>query len=358
MKILEFLMAIFTVLLVSPQAMGQSETMEIKGIYGHPSPLWDAGFQMNELGINAVFVHSGAIDLKMIQRARQEGVKVFAEFATLNGKGYVQDYPDAHAINDKGQPVEQASWFMGVCPTNTSFRAYRFQQLRDLLSQFDLDGIWMDYVHWHAQFEDPEPILPETCFCHDCLEAFSSYSDVKIQGNGTVEQAAWILQHEEEKWRDWRCEVIAQWAREFRSILDELKPGALLGIYHCPWEDHEFDQARQRILGLDYDRLTQIIDVFSPMVYHGRMHRTPEWVKDNILWHGTKLDAQIRQGARLWPIVQAHNDPKIITASEFETVMKGGLAGESSGVMMFTTRALAEDLEKIEVLRKIYTGGK
>lgn len=356
MKILEFLMAIFTVLLVSPQAMGQSETMEIKGIYGHPSPLWEAGFRLNELGINAVFVHSGAINSEMIQRARQEGAKVFAEFATLNGKGYVSDHPDAHAINDKGLPVEQASWFMGVCPTNASFRAYRFEQLRDLLTQFELDGIWMDYVHWHAQFEDPEPILPETCFCEDCQSEFSVHSGVEVEGGDTPEQAAWILKNHEALWRDWRCEVIANWAREFRTILNELKPGALLGIYHCPWEDKEFDQARERILGLDYDRLTQIIDVFSPMVYHGRMDRSPEWVRENISWHSDKLSTQINQGARLWPIVQAHNDPKVITASEFEIVMKGGLADKSSGVMMFTTRAIAEDPNKIEVLRKIYTG--
>ena len=44
---------------------------------------------------------------------------------------------------------------MGVCPTHAGFRAYRMQELRDLLIRFELDGVWMDYVHWHAQFEDP-----------------------------------------------------------------------------------------------------------------------------------------------------------------------------------------------------------
>jgi hypothetical protein len=35
-------------------------------------------------------------------------------------------------------------------------------------------------------------------------------------------------------------------------------------------------------------------------------------------------------------------------------VLKGGLALKSSGVMMFTTRAMADDEERIKVMKKIY----
>ena len=105
---------------------------------------------------------------------------VFAEFATLNGKNYVEEHPEAWAINEKGEKVQAATWFMGVCPTEPGFRQYRFDQLRNLLLKYDLDGVWMDYVHWHAQFEDPEPILPETCFCDHCLDQFSVYSGIEI----------------------------------------------------------------------------------------------------------------------------------------------------------------------------------
>jgi hypothetical protein len=133
------------------------ETVEIRGVYGNPKPFWDKEFNLNTLGVNAVFVHSGSINHDMINRARSEGVRVFAEFATLNGKDYVDIHPEAWAINEKGEKVQAASWFMGVCPTEPGFRQYRFGQLRDLLLEYDLDGVWMDYLHWHAQFEEPEP---------------------------------------------------------------------------------------------------------------------------------------------------------------------------------------------------------
>ncbi|WP_421809382.1 hypothetical protein [Flagellimonas sp.] len=338
-----------------PKPVETVETVEIKGVYGNPKPLWDKGYNLNELGVNAIFVHSGSINPEMVDRAKSEGLKIYAEFATLNGKGYVEENPEAWAINEKGEKVQAATWFMGVCPTEPGFRQYRFDQLRDLLLEYDLDGVWMDYVHWHAQFEDPEPILPETCFCDHCLAEFSKNSNIEIPEGTTSEKAQWILDQHDTTWRDWRCKVIYDWTYEMKKIVKEVKPEALLGLYHCPWDDKEFDGARRRILGLDYDLLKETIDVFSPMVYHGRMERDPNWVKENILWFGDRLNIKKDEYPKVWPIVQALNGPETISAEEFETVLRGGLSGASSGVMMFTTSAVAEDASKAETMKKVYT---
>ena len=330
--------------------------IEIRGIYGNPKPFWDKGINLSDLGVNAVFVHSGAINSGLITRARSEGLKVFAEFATLNGKNYVDKHPEAWAINEKGEKAEAASWFMGVCPTEPGFRAYRKGLLRDLLNNHDVDGVWLDYVHWHAQFEEPEPILPETCFCENCLSSFSTATGIQIPAGTTSRKAQWVLQNRDEEWRDWRCEVIYDWTAEMKNIINELKPGTLLGLYHCPWTDSEFDGARRRILGLDYDLLKKTVDVFSPMVYHGRMERDPEWVQENIEWFSKRLNIRPGSYPKVWPIVQAYNDPHVISNEEFATVLRGGLSGMSSGVMMFTTHAVAGDEGKTEVMKQVYTG--
>ncbi len=332
-----------------------SKTTIIKGVYGNPKPFWDKEIKLHDLGVNAIFVHSGAINNNMVKRAKAEGLSVYAEFATLNGKNYVETHPEAWAVNEKGEKVEAATWFMGVCPTEPGFRQYRFDQLRDLLSTYDLDGIWLDYVHWHAQFEDPEPILPETCFCDHCLNSFSKDSGIEIPDGTTPQKANWILTNQNEEWRKWRCKVIYDWSYEMKNIIKEIKPEALLGLYHCPWNDDEFDGARYRILGLDYDLLKETIDVFSPMVYHERMKRDPNWVKENIEWFSNRLNIRKDAYPKVWPIVQAHNSPGTVSKEEFELVLKGGLSGGSSGVMMFTTSAVAEDEGKTEVMKKIYT---
>ena len=334
-----------------PESNGQ---IEIRGIYGHPRPLWEKGYTLPELGINAMFVHSGSIDSELMERAKNEGIKVYAEFATLNGKNYIEEHPEAWAINDKGERVEAASWFMGVCPTEPGFRNYRFKQLRKLLNDFDVDGVWMDYVHWHAQFEEPEPILPETCFCDNCLSSFSEEKDIVLPSGSTAEKAQWILQNRDEVWRNWRCSVIYDWSVQIRNIINHEKPGALLGIYHCPWNDNEFDGARRRILGLDYDLLRDVFDVFSPMVYHARMGREPGWVEENIQWFCNRMNIKHGETPKVWPIVQAYNNPYNVSATEFETVLKGALTEQASGVMMFTTNAIANDIEKMRVVKKVY----
>lgn len=327
---------------------------EIRGIYGSPEPFWSKGYELSELGVNAVFVHSGSINQQMVENLQKEGIQLFAEFATLNGKGYVENHPDAWPVDEKGQKAEQASWFMGVCPTHADFRNYRMDQLRELIRKYDLDGVWMDYVHWHAQFEEPEPILPETCFCPSCLSAFEKSTGLQTAGNNTAEKAQWILENHESAWRDWRCRVIQSWVIEIRDILKKEKPHALLGIYHCPWEDDAFDGARRRILGLDYGMLRDVVDVFSPMVYHGRMGKTPEWVKQNIEWFNRRVKIKKGKFPKVWPIVQAYNDPAPVSSAEFETVLTGAIDAGASGVMMFTSYAVAEDQGKIETMKRVY----
>jgi hypothetical protein len=341
------------ILLVSCSGEPEKQ-VEIRGIYGHPQPLWSKGYILSDLGINAIFVHSGSIDEEMMKQARGDNMKIYAEFPTLNGKDYVEEHIEAWAINEKGEYVEAASWFMGVCPTEPGFREYRFNLLRTLLTDFDVDGVWMDYVHWHAQFEEPRPILPETCFCNNCLQTFSDNKGINLPEGSVPDKAEWILKHRDSDWRDWRCEIIAGWASDIRKIIQEVKPGILLGIYHCPWNDEEFDGARRRILGLDYNLLREHVDVFSPMVYHGRMGRSPEWVAENISWFSSLTESAHGNAPRIWPIVQAYDNPYKITADEFETVLRGGLTAKANGVMMFTTRAIADSEEKLDVMKKVY----
>ena len=333
-----------------------SKQIETRGIYGSPEPFWKKNIRLNEFGVNAIFLHHGSINAGMMDRAKSEGLKVFAEFATLNGKQYVDEHPEAWAIDDNGNKVKPATWFMGVCPTEPGFKQHRINELKDLLRKFDLDGIWMDYLHWHAQFEDPEPILPETCFCENCLTDFQSSSGIKVPDGTTSQKAAWILKNQDSSWRNWRCSVIAEWVRDFKKVLKQQKPNALLGVYHCPWRDEDFNGARRRNLGLDYDSLRDIVDVFSPMVYHGRMGKNPEWVKENIEWLSDKLNIKAGTFPKVWPIVQAYNDPAIVSPEEFEKVLRYGAGGQATGVMMFTSNSVAEDEQKTAVMKKIYTG--
>jgi len=328
----------------------------VRGGYASPKPFWDVGARLDEYGVNAVFVHSGSLSAELVARARAEGAKVYAEFPTLNGRGYVDRHPGAWPINERGEREPPATWFMGVCPTEPGFRAFRMRELEQLLERFEVDGVWMDYVHWHAQFEDPRPVLPETCFSPTCLAAFEAATGIRLPEGATADKARWILANHEKAWRDWRCRVLADWAIEMRGIIARKRPGILLGIYHAAWTDEEFGGGRRRILGLDFDLLAPLVDVFSPMVYHARMGRPASWVGDYIEWFSRRLGIERGRRPHLWPIVQAHGEPGKVSAAEFAQVMRGGASGQASGLMMFTLRSVAEDPEKMKVLRALYRG--
>ena len=330
------------------------ERIAVRGIYSNPKPFWDKGARLEEIGINAVFAHAGSINADLMARAKAEGAKVYAEFPTLNGKGYVETHPEAWPVNEKGEKAAAATWFLGACPTEPGFRAYRLKQLSELLDRYDIAGVWMDYFHWHAQFEDPHPVLPETCFSPTCVAAFEKAARVKAPGRTAAEQAAWILAGHDGAWRSWRAGVLEEWARQVRSVIESRRPGALLGVYHCPWKDEEYGGARRRILGLDWDRLAPLVDVFSPMVYHGRMERPVEWVGEFVAWFCGRLRIGTRGRPEVWPIVQAHNSPGVIPAAGFERAMRLGAGARATGIMVFTASAVAADPAKLDALQRLY----
>ena len=88
---------------------GENKKIEIRGIYGSPNAFWNKNISLDSVNVNAVFLGYKSVNEKMMERARREGLKVFAEFASLNGKGYVENHPEAWAIDSSGNKVQPAS---------------------------------------------------------------------------------------------------------------------------------------------------------------------------------------------------------------------------------------------------------
>lgn len=326
----------------------------IKGVYGNPGTLLDAGYSFDSLGMNAVFVRSGSLNREFYDTARQQGCRVYVEFPTLNGKNYLQNNPEAWPINEKGEQAPAADWFMGICPTDPGFKAFRTKQLNDILSEFNVDGIFLDYLHWHAQFETTDPILPETCFCNRCTDMFEGHLRNGIPGSGIPEKAAWILDNADDEWRSWRNSILNGWVKDMGDIVKKSRPDALLGVFYASWYPADHDSALYRNLGIDVPTLADLADVLSPMLFHKMKGRPVEWVGEYVEWLDDLTGAGERGAPLIWPIVQSHNNPVVVTAHEFRQVMLEGSRHPSSGIMMFSDQSLLQDPEKIDVMKEIY----
>jgi hypothetical protein len=96
-----------------------------------------------------------------------------------------------------------------------------------------------------------------------------------------------------------------------------------------------------------------VADVFSPMLYHQMMEKPPSWVSEYVK---SLVESGVSDGKQpsIWPIVQAHNKPGVISTEEFRQVMWNGSRAPSSGIMMFTLHTLFSERGKLEVVKDLF----
>jgi hypothetical protein len=330
----------------------------ILGVYSDPEPLWEAegGMTLADWGVNAVFQHSASITPALVERATREGARVYAEFPTFRADYLVAEHPELWPIDATGERVPKTERFLGACPSKPYMREGRFSALRALVERYELAGVWLDYLHFHCDFELPQPTMDQTCFCDDCLRAFAAHAGIDLPGGDRSMVARAILSAHAGAWAAWKVAVIADWARQARAVLDGVRPGLLLGIYSCPWRDDEYGGALRSVLGVDYDAL-DAVDVWSPMVYHRKCGRLAEWVGEYTAWLVARTRAAAEHTGRpapaVWTIVDAwETDP-----GEFGAILRDGLASGTGGVQVFTAGYAAAPGRR-EVLRETYRGSQ
>ncbi len=280
---------------------GSRPWIEIRGLYGGmPTQILDRGQSLSDYGVNAVWIGSGGLTNESVSRLKKQGAKVFAEFNSMHDAAYLKDHPDAAPVGSDGLPCPPPDGWQGICPTHPGYREARMTAFRRTLQDFEIDGIWLDYHHAHASWEQAEPKLPDTCFCPRCLARFEQDTGIDLPDRPTPELARSLLGPLHEQWTNWRCGVFTDWVREFRSILDEVRPGALLGTFHCPWSDDDRDGALRSKLAIDLKAQAEYLDVFSPMPYHARFgHPTdPAWISRQVAWLGRHLGIEGKPGER------------------------------------------------------------
>ena len=94
--------------------------------------------------------------------------------------GYLKDHPDAAPIGRDGKVCPPPHGWQGICPTHPGYRESRMADFRRVLRDFAIDGVWLDYHHSHASWEQAVPDLPDTCFCQRCLAQFSRETKTKL----------------------------------------------------------------------------------------------------------------------------------------------------------------------------------
>lgn len=330
----------------------------IRGIYGGvPKELLEKS-TLSEAGVNAIFMGSGSVNANDIALLKKQGAKVFVEFNTMHVAGYLKEHPDAAPIGVDGKVCPAPQGWQGICPTHADYRRSRMAAFRKVLSEFEIDGIWLDYHHSHASWERAEPEMPDTCFCQRCLSRFSRATKTRLPDEPTPKLASRLLSEHKETWVQWRCDVFADWVREFRTIIDKTRPKTLFGTFHCPWTDKELDGALRNKLAIDLKAQAKYIDVFSIMPYHARFGHVddPAWISRQTAWLGEHLGIEGKPGERhrIWPIVQLSDWGESVSADQVRTVLDHGTRLPATGVLVFHWGSLRKQMPKAERMTNYY----
>lgn len=332
--------------------------IEVRGVYGG-MPNLPAGKTLADYGINAVWVGSGSVNEKLVQELHQQGVKLFAEFNTMHESSLLKQFPDATPVGIDGKPCPPPDGWQGVCPTHQGYRKSRMTAFRQTLQKADIDGVWLDYHHSHASWEQAVPNMPRTCFCNNCIKEFATTTKISIpEFINPVERNNWILKEHTTAWVAWRCNVFNDWVREFREILDQVRPDALLGTFHNPWSTEDYDGAVINLLAIDLKAQAQYVHVFSIMPYHARFghYADPDWISRQVEWLGKHLGIQgsATDKNRIWPIVQLADWGEVVRTSQIPAILDHATRRPSTGVTIFHTSGLNQNPDRREALGRFY----
>jgi hypothetical protein len=239
------------------------------GIYG---PLISEAFSVyKRLGVDSVFTDiKNEIEAKnIVKYAKDKGFKVYACTWTFRA-------PNNGSENRFGVENvygERSLWAGAGCPNNHEIRERSFEWIRNVLSNFDIDGVVLDGVRFPSPGSGLSAFL--TCFCEYCEKQADRFGcdllSVKKWLRGFRDAQAFIkaslsfpdvLDFQElAGWMDFRCRSITEFVRAAKEVAESVDQRAEVGAT-------VFTPSLAPLVGQSYVDLASILDFLQPMIYH------------------------------------------------------------------------------------------
>ncbi len=286
---------------------------------------------LKKCNINAV-VHV-PLDNLLIENLQHEGIRTYAEIKIFFGEQYWKEHPESRPLLSNGSLAEKEDWYAGICPSQEWLIEKKIHEVEEIVKTYHIDGVWLDFIRWPTKWEEKDIKFQHTCFCDSCLERFQKEKNINIPENlaSISDISAWIYKNHAKEWYKWRCDVIIDTVRRIKNAAKKIKKDILIGIFIVPWREGDFDDAIYKVIGQDIERLSDVVDVFSPMSYYLLCHKDAEWIVSINQWLRSKTDK------RIWPIIQSPKNSDLKTLEEYEKALRFSLKGGANGTITFTT---------------------
>ena len=101
-----------------------------------------------------------------------------------------------------------------TCPANPIVRAHLLKLIEELVTNYDVDGIHLDYIRYNNS---------SACYCEFCREAYKNETGREPPLNKN--DPDW------ENWTAWRIRQVTSFVKEARNLIKSLKPNVKLSAY-------------------------------------------------------------------------------------------------------------------------------
>ena len=210
----------------------------------------------------------------------ENGLKFMGGLTCFNNNSEVAQNPRLHPVCRDGRLRPQMNWYLGITPTCQSYAAARLDALRRMVTTYQLDGVWLDFIrwplHWEQELRDDTPPPLESSFDNHTIECFAVSADLDIPAGSPAERADWILRTHEDKWIDFKCWIITEFVARAKAIVDTHLAGKPLGLDIVPARSRQ----REHLLGQRLGELSAHADYFSPMLYHDALGFSIGWMTE------------------------------------------------------------------------------
>ncbi len=193
---------------------------------------------------------------KYAQLLREAGIRVHAWLPVFRNSVLAQLHPEWAMVGDNG--AVSLDW---LSPSNPEVKDSITKTVKQLVSNYELDGIHLDYVRYPGLSHDYSPT------------ALQTFATARALNSVTPAQ---LLSENYTAWTDWRAEQISQFVHDIKTALDshagiELSAALIAdaGVTH---------QSREKF-GQEYSQLAENLDVVMPMAYFKTERRPVEWIR-------------------------------------------------------------------------------
>lgn len=293
----------------------------------------------------------------LIAACRPLGIRVHAWFVFSEDEAYAKAHPEDRIWHHGKANTEFKPFAIDgkVCPASMDHLEYMNSLIREVMENYDVDGIHLDYIRYgHVVY----------CFCPAHVEKaaklginvdrvreaifktfYASPADPDYFFNaytaGDPDVAAWV---------EMRRSEVREAAAGMRAAAKSINPNVVFSASLMP-EGAAADSRSFAMChyGQSYEDAGKLYDVVSPMAYHIDFGKPPAWVGDIV--RGT---IQAVGDVPVYIGLQAYSDK--CTPDELKAAALAGLDAGAAGVSLFRFGSMTDPLW--EAVKEAMEGAK